>query len=501
MLLLQPPFTKPCEPSAALGQLSAHLKGHGVPCATYDLNIECVHDILEHTPTPADTWSKRAFRGLEKNLSFLTTPFPTNNYDQYIRAVSDINRVLEIAGKTHGVQLSLANYQDPNLSPLRTSDLLSSAEHFRDNIFFPYFSQRITELLEKHAPKHIGLSLNYLSQALCTFAIIGFIKHSFPELKIVIGGGLITTWLKSPHWHAPFGQLIDHFVTGRGEDKLLHIVSGQQTTAYFTADYQSVIHNRYLSPGFILPYAASSGCFWKKCSFCPETSENNPYTCQSAERVLDDLDKLIPATKPQLLHFLDNALSPQLMSQLAQSPPNVRWYGFARICHQLADKDFVLALKASGCSMLKLGIESGSDSVLEQMNKGIDSDLISKVLKTLHWAGINTYIYLLFGTPAEDYHQAQKTLDFIVKHHEAVTFFNLSVFNMPISSKETNTLQTGTFYEGDLSMYTDFIHPKGWDRKKVRQFLDQEFKRHPAILPITKRTPPFFTSNHAAFFI
>lgn len=501
MLLLQPPFTKPCEPSAALGQLSAHLEGHGVACPTYDLNIECVHYILEHTPIPEDTWSKRAFRGLQKNIDFLTTPLPINNYDQYIRAVSDINRIIEIAGKNHGIQLSLANYQDPKLSPLKTLDLLYSAEHFQDNMFSPYFSQRITLLLEKHSPKHIGLSLNYLSQALCTFAIIGFLKHSFPELKIILGGGLITTWLKSPHWHASFDHLVDHFVTGRGEDKLLNIVSGTQTHSYTTADYQSVIHNRYLSPGFILPYAASSGCFWKKCSFCPETSENNPYTCQSTSRVQDDLAKLIPATQPQLLHFLDNALSPQLMSQLAQSPLGVKWYGFARICHQLADKDFALALKASGCAMLKLGIESGSDSVLEQMNKGINTELISKVLNTLHFAGISTYVYLLFGTPAEDYSQAQKTLDFITRHHKAVTFFNLSIFNMPIASKEADTLQTGSFYEGDLSMYTDFTHPTGWDRKKVRHFLEQEFKRHPAILPITKRTPPFFTSNHAAFFI
>jgi hypothetical protein len=62
-------------------------------------------------------------------------------------------------------------------------------------------------------------------------------------------------------------------------------------------------------------------------------------------------------------------------------------------------------------------------------------------------------------------------------------------------------LETRKFYEGDLSLYTDFAHPRGWDRKAVRTFLETEFKRHPAVSAILKREPPVFTSNHAPFFV
>ena len=501
MLLIQPPFTKPCEPSAALGQLTGHLRGHNVPCFSYDLNIECVHNILEQTPTADDTWSKRAYRHKSQNIQYISTPLQNFNFDKYSRAVSDINRILEIAGKQHGIQLTLANYGDPNLSPLKSGDLLYAAEHFQKNIFFNYFSKRLVELIEKHNPKHIGLSLNYLSQALSTFAIIGYLKHIAPEIKIIVGGGLITTWLKSPHWTAHFDGLIDHLIAGKGEDPLLKLIADQESRSEFLPDYSFINRDQYLSPGFVLPYAASSGCFWKKCSFCPETSENNPYSNQPSLKIQDDLAQLIPDTQPRLLHFLDNAMSPRLMEQLAANPPGVKWYGFARICEQLADKDFAIALKASGCTMLKLGIESGSDMVLEQMNKGITVDLVSRVLATLQMAGISTYVYLLFGTPAETLKEARQTMDFIVNHHKAVTFFNLSLFNMPIGSKEAELLQTNTFDEADLSMYTDFKHPKGWDRRKVRHFIDQEFKRHPSIVPIIRRNPAFFTSNHAPFFV
>jgi len=134
------------------------------------------------------------------------------------------------------------------------------------------------------------------------------------------------------------------------------------------------------------------------------------------------------------------------------------------------------------------------------MDKGIDLALVSKVLTSLKQAGIATYVYLLFGTPAESLLEAKKTLSFIAAHHQAVTFLNLAIFNMPVCSPEAEGLLLHDFYEGDLSLYSAFEHPRGLNRRKIRQFLEQEFKRHPLIKPIIQRDPPIFTSNHAPFF-
>jgi radical SAM superfamily enzyme YgiQ (UPF0313 family) len=150
--------------------------------------------------------------------------------------------------------------------------------------------------------------------------------------------------------------------------------------------------------------------------------------------------------------------------------------------------------------MLKLGLESGDQGVLDAMQKGIDLETASQAVKSLKKAGIATYLYLLFGTPAETVREARKTLEFVDKHKEAITFVNLALFNMPICGQEAGEYETEQFYEGDLSLYTGFRHPRGWDRKLVRQFLDNEFKRHPAVSLILKNDPPIFTSNHAAFF-
>jgi hypothetical protein len=88
----------------------------------------------------------------------------------------------------------------------------------------------------------------------------------------------------------------------------------------------------------------------------------------------------------------------------------------------------------------------------------------------------------------------------VVNEGEQIDFLNLALFNLPVAAPEVRVLDTTPFYTGDLSLYTDFVHPRGWDRRNVRQFLDREFKRHPAVQKILNRHPLFFTSNHAPFF-
>ena len=501
MLLIYPPVAKPCEPPAGIAYLAGTLRGNDLPCTLLDANIEGVLYLLESVDEPNDTWGRRAYRNLKNNLADLRTPQLYTNIDRYRRAVIDVNRILELAGLKKNISLSLANYQDPSISPLKSGDLLKAAAQPEQNIFYPYFSKRLQEILTTEQPGLMGFSLNYLSQAIPAFAMMGYIKCIAPSLPIVLGGGLVTSWMSNPSWKNPFSDLIDHLIPGPGAKPLLHLLGMQDNTEQTRPDFSGLPLADYLAPGFILPYAASSGCYWNKCSFCPEKAEKNPYSSLEPDIILNDIDSLRQQTDPTLIHFLDNAISPALLKKLASSPPGVAWYGFARAHPMLADVDFCHALRKSGCVMLKLGLESGNQDVLDSMQKGIDLDMVAQTLTSLHNAGIATYVYLLFGTPSESIVQARDTLDFVKKHADAITYLNLAIFNMPICSPETDMFKTSSFSEGDLSLYTDFMHPHGWQRKEVRRFLDQEFKRQPEIAQILRRDPLHFTSNHAPFFI
>ena len=502
MILIHPPVSKPCEPPAGVAKLCGALDHHGVKQRVLDANLEGLLGLLNTSPAPSDIWTSRATRHLSRHLASLRCWTAYQVEGRYHRAVKDLNRILSMTARSSRVRLGLANYEHEELSPARSTDLLRAAETPENNPFYPYFGNRLPELLRAQQPSVIGFSLNYLSQALCTFAMIGFLRRDFPGVKLALGGGLVTSWMRRPHWKNPFDGLVDHLVAGPGESPLLSLMgitpSGDD---HYTPNYDTLPIRDYFAPGPILSYGSSSGCYWNKCSFCPERAEGNSYHAVPADQVTDDLLHLVHKHKPVLIHLLDNAISPSLMNAISEHPPGAPWYGFARFTRRLTDPDFCLSLKQSGCVMLKLGLESGDQTVLDSLQKGINLEEASLALGNLRKAGISTYVYLLFGTPSEGLIEARRTLEFIVEHQDCIGFLNLAIFNMPIHGPEVEHMETKTFYEGDLSLYTSFDHPKGWSRQLVRQFLDKEFKRHPAIASILRRDPPVFTSNHAPFLV
>jgi radical SAM superfamily enzyme YgiQ (UPF0313 family) len=500
MILVNPPVVKPCEAPAGIAKLAGALQQRHIPCSVLDANLEGLLGLLDRKPTQNDTWTKVASRRLPHNLQNLTSDEGYENFDRYKRAVMGVNRMLENAARPKGIRLSLANYADQDLSPLRSADLIKAWERPEKNLFSPYFSGRLLSLLEKDGTNIVGFSLNYLSQALCTFAMAGFLKRQSPNLKVILGGGLVTSWMSRPNWENPFEGLVDRMVSGPGEDALLSFAGVSGKHGHGVPEYGDFPCETYFAPGFILPYSASSGCYWGKCSFCPENAEGSSFRPVGMQKVVEDLQALVATRKPVLVHFLDNAMSPSLLRTLSQQPPGAPWYGFARITQDLKDPDFCDALQRSGCRMLKLGLESGDQAVLDSLHKGIDLEIASPVLRSLKRAGISTYVYLLFGTPAENLEAAEQTLEFTVKHSDEIDFLNIAIFNMPAHGSDADKFETKDFYAADLSLYREFVHPLGWHRSAVRQFLDKRFKRNPAIASILRRDPPFFTSNHAPFF-
>ena len=501
ILLIHPPVAKPCEPPAGVARLAWALRAAGIDCRVYDANLEGLLDLMQRPVAAEDTWSRRAEKNRAAHLVALRSSDLYRNRDRYRRAVMDLNRLLSLAGEAAGVRVSLSDYNDPALSHVRSGDLVQAAENFATNPFYPCFAPKLTAVFEEKTPDIVGVSISFMSQALCAFALIGYIRNQLPATRIVIGGGLVTSWLGIPGFANPFQGLVDDLVAGPGEDDLVKMCGGDTAVGEPSSgfDYCGLLWDRYLAPGRILPYSASRGCYWKKCAFCPEKAENGRYRPVLPQDVSADLETMGTDSTPRLIHFLDNALSPRMMKHLIANPPGVAWYAFVRITPHLADPDFAAGLKASGCIMLKLGVESGDQDVLDALSKGVDLATVSAALQTLRAAGIATYVYLLFGTPAETLERARRTLDFTLAHAEAIGFLNLAVFNLPAYGKEAQALETLPFYDGDLSLYREFAHPKGWNRDAVRRFLSREFKKPAPIRRILNSDPPYFTSNHAAF--
>jgi len=494
MLLVHPPLSKPCEPPAGIARLAGAMETF--PLSIVDASLDSVLKAVHGPVKDNDTWTRRSKNNLRSNLNYLRQNH-TWEIDKYTRAVMDINRLLEKAVSPAGVKATLSNYQDRNLSPVRISDLISAAETPERNPFYPYFK----DWLIPQEDGLTGISLNFLSQAITAFAMAGYLKKQTNGIRLILGGGLVTSWMKIPGWKNPFAGLVDDMVAGPGEGYIRSLTGIAGLPSHVKPRYDLFPVNDYMSPGFILPYSASNGCYWQKCRFCPEKAEGNAYVPVPPDRVMDDLASLIETHRPALVHILDNAISPSLLIRFIEEPLNAPWYGFVRITDHFKDMDFCIGLKKSGCVMLKIGVESGDQGVLDTLDKGIDLTTVSAALENLKQAGIGTYLYFLFGTPPEGPSEAEHTMEFVKQHHSLIDYMNLAIFNMPSNGPDAGKYRTNKFYKGELSLYSSFEHPKGWNRSKVRSFLDNEFKKAPGIRKIIRRTPPFFTSNHAAFFL
>ncbi|MEI7817585.1 MAG: radical SAM protein, partial [Desulfuromonadales bacterium] len=171
MLLIFPPLAKACEPPAGIARLAASVRGQGMSCRLLDANLEGQLWLLEQPQVATDTWSRRAIKGYAGNLAALRDICTYRTPDRYRRAVSDISRVLAVSATESGTVIGLADFQQAPLSPLRSADLIAAALEPQLNPFFPYFSSRLPELLSD--VEIVGFSLNYLSQAISTFAMIG----------------------------------------------------------------------------------------------------------------------------------------------------------------------------------------------------------------------------------------------------------------------------------------------------------------------------------------
>jgi radical SAM superfamily enzyme YgiQ (UPF0313 family) len=88
----------------------------------------------------------------------------------------------------------------------------------------------------------------------------------------------------------------------------------------------------------------------------------------------------------------------------------VTWSCLTRV--DLVDEEVVTAMKNSGCKMIKVGIESGSEKILKIMNKKIRREEIRRAADVFKKVGMKWFSYFIIGIPEETKEDLQETIDF-----------------------------------------------------------------------------------------
>jgi radical SAM superfamily enzyme YgiQ (UPF0313 family) len=389
--------------------------------------------------------------------------------------------------------------------------------------------RRAAETIVEDDPNLVGVSVSYLSQALPAFALAGALRRGGFRGRLVLGGGLISSW--APHL-GPGSQVLrvwDALVAGPGEGPLEGLARGVDGSEIpgilmpgsdrrpptgsedlnpvcFDPDPSGLPWDRYLAPGPVVPLATSRGCYWRRCAFCPEAAQNaRPFRSASGQDLARTIRAARDAVGAQWFHLTDDALPLATLRRLARNlrGEGVRWYGFVRPERALLDPRFAAELADGGCAMLQLGVETASQRLLDLMAKGTRAEHAGPIVRNLAAAGIRTYVYLLFGVPTESEREAETTVSWAADHADAISFLNLALMNLPRGSDlDRNPERYGVALcdrsvDGeDLSLYRETASPPGRDRRVARAVLARARR---VLREILVRTPPGFTSNHASF--
>lgn len=153
------------------------------------------------------------------------------------------------------------------------------------------------------------------------------------------------------------------------------------------------------------PLEVALGCSWHKCTFCDFTKDKfQIHPLEKIEYNIQILGQLQP-DNPRLFFLGENAFCMntdyilKILNLKDRYMPNVTSFAMYSRIDDITRKsdDELKLLKEKGLSALHIGVESGSDSILAERNKGITSQQIITELHRLDLFGIDYYLTIIPG--------------------------------------------------------------------------------------------------------
>lgn len=279
----------------------------------------------------------------------------------------------------------------------------------------------------------VGFSI-YLTNFFPVMHVIQEIKRRNPNQKIVVGGPeVFNDWFEQlmtdneiPH------DVIDYLVKGEGERHLIQIMDklsrGVEPQRYIGTtqgkldlnalpypDYSDYDINEYtITDGVSIE--TSRGCV-AKCSFCAETWFWK-YRWRKSTNVIAEIREQMERWGTNRFWFVDSLANGNfyefktLVEELAAFEEKIKWNSYAR-CDGRMDLEFFHKMRESGCLSLSFGIESGSQQVLDDMQKKVSVEACENNLRDSKEAGVFCHVNWVVGFPTETYQEFAESLAFL----------------------------------------------------------------------------------------
>lgn len=168
-----------------------------------------------------------------------------------------------------------------------------------------------------------------------------------------------------------------------------------------------------------VPYTTmqtSRGCPGR-CTFCTVPSfYGKRIRCRSAGKVLEEFSYLAGLGYREI--FLRDETfvayrkrNKEICNGLIDAKLDLAWIANARV--DMVDLETMRLMKAAGCHMLKFGVESGVQEILDAIRKGITLDQTRQAFAWAREAGLDTHAHVMIGCPGETVETARRTIRFV----------------------------------------------------------------------------------------
>ena len=306
----------------------------------------------------------------------------------------------------------------------------------------------LKDFLLNEQPDIIGIYTNLMTK-LNVLKIISFVRQakSLDHTKIILGGPEIRNHKEK---FLQFGA--DVVVFGEGEDTMLEVVSaiaknsdtgfaGIPGTAYLDSN-KDVISNpeRVLIKDINqLPFPARSKInlqqyfdTWKKyhgtsvinvstmrgcpysCKWCSRAVYGTSYRRRSPKLVADEIQYLKENYQFDMIWFVDDVFTinhrwlREFVTEMQERNLTVPYEIITRA--DRLNEDTVQLLKQSGCFRVWIGAESGSQKIIDAMDRRVKVDDVRKMIHLVKSYGIEAGTFIMLGYPGENETDIQETL-------------------------------------------------------------------------------------------
>lgn len=419
ILIAYPPFCTPASPPYTIARLYSEIASSFRRNGASDEEIrQSVHAI----DLNASFHAKRYERTKEKINMIVSSWDGTENRDD----LEEYDSVTREFRKISNSEYSGINRQIVSICSVNSDDFTSV-----DPV-----KEALDEIMT-HKPDVVAFSVVFSSQTIFTYALVKELKKA--GIRTAVGGPAVSRKLAEASEHfSDYKTFVKNLHTEDHENHISDTKINTMTDAI--PDFSILDTSRYFSPEPVIPLKTSDSCYYRRCAFCTHHRNDiyHEYPLETVRAtVLKQLDNGF--TK---FFIVDDSISRRRIPEIAKifsqemESRNIRisWMCQLRTCEDF-DFETLSVLKKSGLDAVIWGIESGSERILDLMDKGTTPELNRISLSDSRKAGMFNAAFIMFGFPTERKEEFLETIDFLMKNSLNIDLVLTTVFGLQQGSK------------------------------------------------------------------